>query len=515
MGVKGVVAAGHELTALAAAEILREGGNAFDAALAATCAACVAEPVLASLGGGGFLLARTADGDCNVYDFFVHTPRKRRPVDELDFRPVEVDFGSAQQHFRCGLGSIATPGVVKGLFEIHRDLGSMPMPEIVQPAVGFARQGVTINPFQAYVFSLLHHTYTSSPEVLAVFQSPGDAGCLVGTGELLRLPAMADTLEALAREGDALFYLGEIASSIAARSEAGGGCIGRDDLAGYRVRRRRPLLVDYRGARVLTNPPPACGGALIAFGLKLLAEVSQPRTVAGSTERLHLLADVMVSTNKARVDIMAARASDEGLELDAALLRRYRDEVLGRRQSLRGTTHLNVIDAAGNVASLTLSNGEGSGFVVPGTGIMLNNMLGEEDLMPEGFHNWPTDQRLTSMMSPTVVELGDGGVIATGSGGSKRIRTSILQVLVNLLDHGMDVERAVASPRLFIEEGTLCVEGGFDPAALAPLLREYPQHRVWGGLNLFFGGAHTIQRRGGAFSGAGDERRSGVYSVVS
>ncbi|MGB5178913.1 MAG: gamma-glutamyltransferase, partial [Gammaproteobacteria bacterium] len=153
--MKGAVAAGHPATAEAAAWILEAGGNAFDAALAGLCAACVAEPVLTSPGGGGFLLAHRDGGKNTLYDFFVQTPLRKRPVSELDFYPIVADFGTAQQEFHIGMGSIATPGTIKGLFQIHSELGTLPMREIVKPAVDFARQGIELNRLQAYIFSIV------------------------------------------------------------------------------------------------------------------------------------------------------------------------------------------------------------------------------------------------------------------------------------------------------------------------------------------------------------------------
>ena len=169
--MNGAVAAGHPATAEAAAWALREGGNAFDAAMAGLCAACVAEPVLTSLGGGGFLLAHQEGGRNTLYDFFVQTPMHRRSVSELDFYPILADFGTAQQEFHIGMGSIATPGTIKGLFRIHCELGSLPMREIVQPALDFARNGIVLNRLQAYIFSIVAPIYLSTPGARHVYSS--------------------------------------------------------------------------------------------------------------------------------------------------------------------------------------------------------------------------------------------------------------------------------------------------------------------------------------------------------
>jgi gamma-glutamyltranspeptidase/glutathione hydrolase len=175
---------------------------------------------------------------------------------------------------------------------------------------------------------------------------------------------------------------------------------------------------------------------------------------------------------------------------------------------------MNVIDGQGNMATLSVSNGEGCGHIVPGTGIMLNNMLGEEDLNPHGFHCWQPDQRMTSMMSPSILRWPSGRIVATGSGGSKRIRTALVQLIINLVDHGMGVEEAVASPRIFYDDDLLSVEGGFEPGEVERLLQDYPNHQVWNEINLYFGGAHTVDRDGDTFHGAGDPRRGGVCIVV-
>jgi gamma-glutamyltranspeptidase/glutathione hydrolase len=496
--------------------ILREGGNAFDAVLAGACAACVTEPVLTSIGGGGFLLAGPAEGPPRVYDFFVHTPRKRPEREKVEIRPVYADFGTTRQEFHIGLGTCATPGFIKGLDAVHRDLATMPLREIVAPAVALAREGVVLNDFQAYVFNVVSSIYTATPGARRVYGSPGDDGRLLGAGETMIQPELADLLEVIGIEGQDLFYRGEVSRAIDELCRET-GCLTREDLESYEVRRRAPLTVDYRGARVWLNPPPASGGILIAFALTLLGGTDFAGAPFGSPTHLELMALVMERTNQARVDAISGGVPGESLAdalLDASLLERYRDEVRNRARALRGTTHLNVMDDRGNVATLSVSNGEGSGHVVPGTGFMLNNMLGEEDLSPGGLHGWTPDERMTSMMAPTLVRFTDGGLIATGSGGSNRIRTAILQVLVNLVDHGMRVEEAVSAPRLFFERGLLSVETGFGDDAVEALCRSYPKHELWDELNLFFGGVHTVASRGGGFDGAGDPRRSGVSIVV-
>lgn len=513
----GVIAAGHSLTVEAAEQMLRAGGNAYDAVLAGMCAACAAEPVLASPGGGGFLLAQPASGGPCLYDFFAHTPAVRRPESELDFYSFIADFGTAQQEFHIGRGTVAVPGVIRGLFEIHDDLCRMPMTEIVAPAVSHARHGVAQTPFQSYLFQVIKGTCLATPAVRAIFESPTKAGDTVLEGEVLYQRELADALESLAIEGDDLFYRGEIAGAID-KDMRDGGQISRRDLEAYRVERRKPLAVDYGDRRVLTNPPPSSGGVLIALGLKLAEHIGVGESPYGSPEHVDLLAKVMQATTNARLESGTgpnAQALDETALLDPALVQRYCDDIRARSRAFRGTTQITVIDGAGNVASLTISNGEGSGYVAPGTGIVLNNMLGEEDLNPEGFHRWPTAHRMTSMMAPTMVLRRDGEIVATGSGGSNRIRSAILQVLLNLIDRGMSLEEAVNAPRLHLEGELLSLEGGFDREQLAALLDAYPEHRLWQEQNMFFGGAHSCLRNRRGLVGVGDPRRGGVSLIVA
>ena len=517
---KGAIAAGHPETANAAAAVLEEGGNAFDAALAGLCAACVAEPVLASLGGGGFLLARTAAGQTTLYDFFAQTPKVRRAG--VDFSPILADFGDAQQEFHIGRGSMATPGVVMGLFEAHKDLGAMGMARIVEPAVALARDGVRINRLQAYIFEVVGKIYSSNAACRAVYGSRANPGRLLEEGETLVLPEFAHTLEALAAEGADLFYRGDMARWLAADCESGGGHLTRADLEGYRVVRRAPLELDFHGARLFTNPPPSTGGILIAFALELLKEAGLEDAGFGSSEHLRIVANAMALTNKARLDSRLHEAAEDGAEtlLDPGFLETYRRQVLGRPASLRGTTHISVIDAAGNAASLTVSNGEGAAYIIPSTGVMMNNMLGEEDINPHGFHQWPQDTRMCSMMAPSLLLAdrgGNGGVMAAlGSGGSNRIRTAIMQVLLNLLEFGMNVEEAVAAPRLHFEDGLLNLEDGFAGDVVDALGGSFPETKVWSGKNLFFGGVHSVifDSSVQSFEGAGDERRGGVTLLV-
>lgn len=512
---QGIVAAGHPITAQAATEILRAGGNAFDAALAALFASCVAEPVLASLGGGGFLLASSNNDRRPVlFDFFTQTPRAKRPPGSVNFFPIWADFGTTRQEFHIGMGSIATPGVIKGIFAIHRELGSLPMREIAAPACDVARAGIEINALQSYISDIISPIIKSSPGALKLHTASGAPDRIAREHETVYQYRMADTFEQIAREGDALFYLGEMGVELIEACRTEGGYLQPEDLAGYRVVRRRPLELDYHAAHLFTNPAPSVGGTLIAFALALLEPENLARHPAGSLAHMLGIAHSQRLTQQLRREKRVDLNMDEAVSreiLSSEYLESYRASLRDNFHSYRGTTQISIADAQGNMASMTLSNGEGSGYVLPGTGIMLNNMLGEEDINPHGFHQWPENRRIASMMSPTLVLSDSGQAIATGSGGSNRIRSAILQVLVNLLDFDMGVERAVEHPRLHFEDDLLHLETGPEQRYIDALSDSFRDLRIWPAKNLFFGGAHTVVRSAnGELSGRGDSRRGGV-----
>jgi len=514
---RAIIAAGHPDTAAAAAAVIADGGNAFDGAVAALAAACVAEPVLASLGGGGFLHARPAGEAPVVYDFFTQTPRRKAPVAGLDFRAVHVDFGDATQEFHIGRGAMATPGAVAGLCAVQRDLCRLPLEKLLAPARRLAEQGVAVNAFQHGIARIVEPILRAGQEMLALYASPAAPTRLAAVGERVPWPDFANALTQIAQAGPALLHDGPWAERLAADCRAGGH-LTTADLAGYGVERRLPLAVDYRDARLHLNPPPSVGGALLSLTLALLAEVPFHDIGFGTPAHRLLLAEAMAATAELRALLRAGQAADDAprAEHQRRIAARLAALGLGGHVFRRGTTQVSIADSDGNLASLTLSNGEGAGYVLPGTGIVINNMLGEADLADGGFHRWPEDTRLGSMMCPTLVAHADGSWTITGSSGSNRIRSAILQVLVNRIDLHLSLEQAVAAPRLHLEDGVLSLEPPVAEDTLAALAERWPEARVWRAQNVFFGGAHSVGiDADGHLHGAGDGRRGGVVRVVS
>jgi gamma-glutamyltranspeptidase/glutathione hydrolase len=491
------VAAGHPLTGLAALRIMAEGGNAFDGIVAAAFTAAVVEPALTSLGGGGFLLGRTTAGQETLFDFFSDTPGLQRKKQELEphFFTVTVKFASSVQNFNVGLGSVAVPGNLKGFLHVHERLGRMPLAEILAPAIEAARLGVVLNERQSHLLKLLQPVMTMTAAGRELFE-PG--GSFLETGALFRNPDLADFLETLPADRGESFYRGEPAQRLAAEMNAGGGLLTVADLANYQVRERRPLTFAYRGHRLLTNPPPSFGGTLIAATMQLMEFLPLKQVEWGQPRHLTGLATILAAIEQKRTRLSgSAGESDPGwLAATGRII---------RRSFNRGTTHISVVDGLGNCAAMTTSNGEGSGYIVPGTGIMLNNMMGEDDLHPDGFHASPPGIRVASMMAPTLMTGREGVELVTGSGGSKRIRTAIPQVISNLIDFNLPVYEAVRRPRLHWDGLVLQVEPGMPAAGLQALQATWPVNE-WPVQDVYFGGVHTIYRG----EAGGDPRRGGI-----
>lgn len=529
--MSGVIAAGGPETAAAGAAMLQKGGNAVDAAVAAAFASFIAEIGVVHLGGSG--IAQIYDpqsGRSLVYDFFSATPGLNgHPPEPMDFTEVMIDFGAATQSFHLGRASVAVPGNLFGLCRLAADYGRLPLQTLLQPAIELAHHGVDIAPFQADTCALLAPLYTHTEGMRRIF---APRGRIIQPGERLYIPDLAETLSALAEEGEALLRHGRLAQALLSDQTAHGGLLTAADLASYEVYRLPPIRIPYRDYEILLPPPSSTGGVLTAFTLKLLAAFPVTNWPHGSAPHLRLLYEVMAATNRARphwdhaCDTMPA---DEAIAYFLAddFVRPYQVAVrerLSRPRALTAvpeppapsnTSHLSVIDGDGLAVSLTTTAGESAGYVVPGTGFIPNNMLGEEDLHPKGFHSRPAGQRIPTMMTPAIVLQNGQTRLVLGSGGSIRIRSAILQVLNNLLDYRMTLSDAVNRARVHLENGVLQCEAGYDATAVAELeAMGYPVNR-WDKRSIYFGGAHSVSRtEDGRLVAAGDNRRGGATAIV-
>jgi gamma-glutamyltranspeptidase / glutathione hydrolase len=494
MSSRGVVAAGHPLTAEAGARVLREGGNAVDAAVAAVLTSFVTESPLTGLGAGGYMLVHTGASDAVVLDFFIAAPGADGVVRGSELVPIPVHFTpTAVQVFHVGAASCGVPGTPAGLVAALERFGTVPLSDLAAPPARLAREGVMINAEQAYFVRILAPILTHYEEAAAIYAPKGE---LLVEGDSLRFPELGDALERLGAEGAEPFYRGEIAAAISDWVLERGGTLARSDLAAYEPIVREPVAAGFAGRRVLTNPPPSSGGILIAYALELLERAEDGGLVS--------VVEAMRAAQEARTEEFLEGLSDEG----------FAGRFLADR--LGSTTHITAVDAEGRCASVTCSNGTGSGLVVPGTGVHVNNMLGEEDLNPLGFHGHPAGRRLPSMMSPTVV-LRDGELEAgLGSGGSNRIRSAVLQTILRLVVDGLPAQDAVIAPRVHFEAGAVQAEPGVDEAGLEELERRGYEVVRWSERNVFFGGVHAVARDPGTgeLHGGGDPRRGGAVAVA-
>ncbi|HKH64835.1 MAG TPA: gamma-glutamyltransferase [Solirubrobacterales bacterium] len=461
------------------------------------------ESPLTGFGAGGHMMVHEG-GETTLIDFFVAAPGLDGIERGAELVPVPVRFDAeTTQTFYVGPASCGVPGTAAGLAHALERFGTRPLSELVGPGVRLAREGEPVNRGQAYILDILAPIHERMPGTRELYAPQGRP---LGEGDVFRFPELAEALELYGAEGPEPFYRGEVAAAISDFVVGHGGLVGPGDLASYEAIERKPIDTPFRGTEVLTNPPPSSGGILIAYTLGLLERF-------GSKSGPEQLVLAMEAANSRRDLAFAESLYEEGMEvgfLDSIGLDLAAADLLG------STTHISVLDAAGNCATVTCSNGSGSGVLVPGTGVILNNMLGEEDLNPAGFHAIAPGRRVPSMMAPTVV-LRDGEIVlALGSAGSNRIRSAILQTVVRAVEQGYPVEAAVEAPRLHFEQGIVQAEKGVDPTALDRLEERGWEVARWPSLNLFFGGVQAVSRdpATGELSGGGDPRRGGAVAYA-
>lgn len=497
------ISAGHDATAQAAATILDAGGNAVDAAIAALATSWIAEPCMSGAAGGGFANIRTARGKSYLLDFFVQTPLHKRPLEEVEFIPIEIQFSDTSETFYAGQGAIGVPGCVAGIFEMHRRFGTIPMQTLLEPAIHYAREGVVINDFQYEDFVLLQSIIRLDPRGRELFFEQDK---IKTVGQAIAMPNMADMLDFLARSGQRAFYEGEIAQLIiqSQTRASNGGFLTRADFEQYEVHARQPLQFTYRDKTVLTNPFPSTGGAIVALILKSLEQ----EAVAPLHSEAYLL---QLLRHLRQLGTYGHRPQQLRHALQHVLPQTHLPFV-GNSSKRGATTHFNIIDKDGNAIAVTVSLGEGAGYFVPNTDMQMNNMLGELALLPSGIHSWIPRQRLSSMMTPTLVlDAQQRAEIVIGSGGASRIPSAIAQVLRYLIDYQLPLEEAVQAARVHLHQRDYNVEYGFD--ATLPTTVEDCRVTNWTQQSLFFGGAHTIVVHDKKYRATGDQRRDGVAIV--
>ncbi len=505
----GSIAAGNKTTVQSARDILECGGTACDASVGAVFTSMVSEFTLTGPGGGGAFLAYPVGKEPILFDFFVDTPPPQ-PYKDLDFFSIMIDFGPATQEFYIGQGSVAVPGNTAGLLTVHERLGKLPLKTVLEPAVETARKGVILNESNGYLMKILDPILTHSFAGKKLFTPEGK---ILEEGDNFKNPAFADFLEELVLDGAEFFYKEE-GSKLILKTVGENGLLTEECLANYEVVERTPLKSQFNGKTLYTNPTPSPGGTLITFTLQLL---EQSRTASSSDifNFIHAMKVTAFARSETSIDpndnfqisqILEDNFFKQYLEQYLSLNSEYQIE--NDPPSRGSTTQVSIIDKEGNAASVTTTNGEGCGYLIPELGVMLNNMLGEEDLNPSGFHNFVKQQRLPTMIAPSIVMGQNGPALVLGSGGSNRIRSAIVQVILNYFRKGLSLEEAIRSPRIHLEGNTL----NFEPFASIPDKKDLPENiqlHNWGEQNLFFGGVNAVTPS----EAIGDTRRGGAGVV--
>ena len=504
-------AAGTPYAAEAAGETYRAGGNAADAAVAAAAAVSVTEPLMSSIGGGGFALVRDPSGEAELIDYYDAMPGKGLPDSAFGAggspQTIVLKYGAGVRSIVGGASS-AVPGSLRGWEKLLDRHGRLTLKETLAPAVRFARGGFKLCRTSALWFQVAEEVLRLTDETRKHFYK-GDRVYL--EGEEVRFPELADTLEALGEEGADLYYEGELARRISSYMLEKGGILTEEDLAEYEAIIREPMSVRYGAGAMYTNGPPSAGGPTLAQMLKVVS--AYDLSTIPETDYVRVMAGAMKLALQDR-ETAYLDGAENGRVAERLTGEEYAVEQRRRIFSAFGsphTTHLSCVDGDGMAVSSTASMGYGSGLVVPGTGIPMNNTLGEPELNPKGFHALKPGERLISSMSPTVVSSEEGGLIALGSPGASRIPTAILQTVINVLDFGMMLEGAVLAPRFHAEGDLFAYEAGARTADLD----SYERVLTYETPNMFFGGVNAVRRTPeGRFEAAADPRRSGGTTFV-
>ena len=506
------VAATGEQALAAGLAVAEDGGNAVDAALASAFVTMATEPGVVSLGGGAYVAVWPADGDPVVVDGNVEMPGRggdQRRVGQ-GIRELVTDYGGGVTMY-VGHGSVATPGIVPAFAVAAERYAGLPWPRLVAPAVEAARSYPLGAAAARYLSHVADSLFADDAEARDLITGPG--GAAPRAGQRCANDALAETLARLAEEGPDLFGGGDVGRALVAAMSDGGGLITSDDLSAYRPVVRPAHRLTVGDWEVATNPPPSVGGPMLAVMLGELARRGPAWTWDDAIEIQRRVLGYRTSVHDLSPDLEA-----DGLDLLARIGERGLD-ALHRSSS---TAHVSAVDAEGNACAVTMSSGYSSGLCIPGTGILLNNTLGEVELNRLGLHAQRPGTRLASNMSPTTARTRHGGrgehrPLAIGSPGADRITTALMLVLGQGCLHGRDLRQAIAAPRLHLRlrDDGFVVEHERDEAIAAAVTRsglpadEYPEpHMYFGGVGAALGAPD------GDLVAAGDARREAATGVT-
>ena len=532
VGERGMVVSQNAIASGVGAAILRRGGNAVDAAVAIGFALAVTLPRAGNIGGDGFMLVHDAKtGEQVFFDFRSVAPKAATLAMYIDNQGKEASIASR------GYLAPSVPGTVAGLGMAHKRFGKLAWKDVVAPAIALARDGVALTPDEAFVFSWGKERLSTSAAAKAAYYRPD--GSLYRAGEILRQPDLAWTLTQIAERGADGFYKGPVAQRFAADMKAHGGLITLDDLASYRAVERKPLRGTYRGLEVVTAPPASAGGATLLNMLNILEGFDLKSYGAGSAQALHIMAETMklgyadryrflgdtdFVTAPVRGFISKAYAQERAKLIDPAKATPAQQLRAGdpARFESPSTTHFSVADADGNVVSTTYTLGAdfGSGVMIAGTGVLLNNQMNNFDHenaakalregTPPPLNAMAPGKRMLSTMMPTMIFKDGKPWLVTGTPGGSTIIDTVLQIVVNVVDFKLNVEEATHQPRIFQDTGkTLRVEPNFNPDTVR--LLGTMGHTIVSDETM--GSAQSIMIENGYFLGAADPRRPGALAI--
>ena len=502
------IAATGPVSLSAAQQVARAGGNAVDVAVAAGLAAMSTEPGIVSLAGGAFVAAWAAGGEPVVIDGNVEMPGRGLGLDRFGsgVREVVTDYGGGVR-LHAGHGSVATPGAVTACEVAVEELGRLPWRDVVAPAAAACRDGYPIGGAAArYLAFTADPLFGADPEAHGVVTRAD--GSPLEAGDVVTNHPLAEVLDLVAERGASVLTTGEVGRAMVESMEARGGLVTHRDLAEYAALLREPVRRKVGDWDLAVNPPPSVGGPMLAAMLGELGRrgdwhwpdiIEIQRAVLSYRLQVHDVAE----------DLDAA-----GHEL---LLSVDRHGLAGLPTS-SSTANVSVVDADGTACAVTMSSGYGAGITVPGTGMLLNNALGEPELNKLGLHRLVPGTRLASNMAPTTGRTADGRVLAIGSPGADRITTALMLVLGQGCLHGADLRHAIEAPRLhvrFDEDGSTVVDHESDPDIASAVDAAGVRGVDHGTLQMYFGGVGAAYRRAdGSLEAAGDPRREAAVAVL-
>ncbi|MEI4487787.1 gamma-glutamyltransferase [Frigidibacter sp. MR17.14] len=508
-GAGGVVVTNHPLGTAAGAEMLAAGGNAVDAAVAALLTLTVVEPMMVGIAGGGLSHLRMADGTSVVFDALSSAAGAMHPsiYEPVSDEPAQYMDAKGRRNL-VGASSVAVPGNLRGWCDMQAKFGRLPFADVVEPAIRAAARGFTVTHYLAGAIHEFADDLTADP-AMAALVAPG--GRLLAPGDRMVMPDYAESLRLIQSEGAAALHGGALGAALVERMATGGedaGYLALDDLTGYRAIERAPITGTYRGYEIIGPPPPASSGVHIPQMLNMLERFDVKGMGFGAPESLHLLAEVIRlafvdrrawSGDPAFVDVPVERLTSKAYGADCAAQIRNAGGLTpatpGRESA--DTTHVTIADKDGNIvtATHTINGLFGARFVVPGTGIIPNNYMSNFDPRPGKALSVVPGKRVPTSMAPMIVTKDGAPVWALGMPGGLRIFPSILQGIVNLIDHGMSVQQAVEAPRIWTQGQEVEIEKGFEPqkAALEALGHEVRvMPHIGGGMNaIAFGETMT------------------------